>query len=188
MRPRSPACARSYQGARTRRAASSPGLWGGTAGSPSRPRAEVTMSGTRRRGAVRRREWRAQGRRHRSTHAPPGRRDRPTCAQAGWGDRRFRPLLFDNRWLVCVTQYVAHVGPQPRELWPVGGWRSRTRRDSRVRSSSAHRATLLAPLGSGAVAQWAARPPVTREVAGSYPVGSAQLTLACRVCVVGTRA
>jgi hypothetical protein len=32
---------------------------------------------------------------------------------------------------------------QRRLLWPVSGWRSRTRRDSRVRSSSVHRATRI---------------------------------------------
>jgi hypothetical protein len=58
----------------------------------------------------------------------------------------------------------------------VGGWRSLTRRDSRVRSSSVRRATSLASLWFGVVAQLAARPPVQREVAGSYPVGSASET------------
>jgi hypothetical protein len=64
-----------------------------------------------------------------------GRVNRPTCAQAGGAIRISGPSS-----LTTDGSCVCH-STRRREQWPVGGWRSCTRRDSRVRSSSVHRAT-----------------------------------------------
>ena len=106
---------------------------------------------------------------------PKGRRDRPTCAHdAGWGDRRLGIALgsLTTDGCMCVAANAGH------RRWPADGWRSHTRsRDSRVGASFVRRAIADRPASVcfEAVAQWPARPTVSREIAGSSPVGFVRL-------------
>jgi hypothetical protein len=86
---------------------------------------------------------------------PPGRADRPTCAQAGWGDRRFSPLLFDNRWLVCDAVRSTSRTAARRA---VAGRRVAVSHETRLPGEVVIRSPCHShrTLRLGAVAQWAA--------------------------------